>query len=138
MPSDVDRAASDDGVVASVDDDDSIRTALNSLLRSLGVRVAAFASAEDFVESAHTGDTACLIVDVRLPGISGLDLQRELVASGRRLPTIFISAHDDAPVRRQAVKGGAVAFLGKPFADQALLEAIRAALGGAADLIPTR
>lgn len=124
----MDRAPSDGRTVAVVDDDESIRAALRSLLRSFGFPVEAFPSAEEFLRCAWMTRTSCLIVDIRMPGLSGLDLQRWLIAAGYRLPTIFISAHDDPAVRRAAERGGARAFLRKPFGEETLLDAVRAAL----------
>jgi FixJ family two-component response regulator len=99
--------ASNERTVAVVDDDTSVRVAIRSLLRSLGFRVETFGSAEDVIAVAGHGDVACLIVDVRLPGMSGLDLQRHLAAAGSGTPLVFITAHDDPADRRQAVAGGA-------------------------------
>jgi FixJ family two-component response regulator len=114
------------GRVAIVDDDPSVRVALDSLLRSLDFEVLVYASAEDFL-GAPNADPSCLIVDLRLPGMSGLELQRDLVAGGRRLPTIFITAAASGPVRRAALDGGALAFLSKPVTDTALVDAVRGA-----------
>ena len=122
---------SNERTVAVVDDDASVRVAIRSLLRSLGFRVETFGSAEDVIAFAGLGDVACLIVDVRLPGMTGLDLQRHLAAAGSGTPLVFITAHDDPADRRQAVAGGALAFLRKPFSDGALIDAVRAALGRA-------
>src|SRR5262245_36398852 len=97
--------------IGVVDDDVSVRVAIRSLLRSLGLPVETFASAEDLLAYARLGDVVCLIVDVRLPGMSGLDLQRRLAARGSGPPLVFISAHDDPVDRRQALAGGALAFL---------------------------
>ena len=127
------RTALHGGIVAVVDDDESLRAAIRSLLRSLGFPVEVFASAEDFLLwRPRMRDTACVIVDVRMPGMSGLDLQRALVATGRPLPTIVISAHDDAAARQQALRAGALTFLAKPFGDNALIAAVRSAVGVAA------
>lgn len=115
--------------VAVVDDDESVRAAIRSLLRSLGMHVEVFVSAEDFLCTAAIGELGCLIVDVCMPGMSGLDLQRDLVAAGHHLPTIVVSAHDDTTARKQAVGAGALAFLRKPFAETSLLDAVRSALG---------
>ena len=119
------------GIVGIVDDDESVRMSIRSLLRSLGFTVETFGSAEDLLGSARLADVACLIVDVQLPGISGVDLQRELVAAKRELPTIFISAHDDPVARRHAITAGALAFLRKPFSEKALTDAIRSGLSRA-------
>jgi FixJ family two-component response regulator len=116
-------------IVAIVDDDESVRAALHSLLRSFGFAAAVYASAEDFLRSARIGETGCIIVDVRMPGMGGFDLHRGLLAEGLELPTIFISAHDEPAVRRRAYRSGAVAFLRKPFGERPLISAVRAALG---------
>jgi FixJ family two-component response regulator len=116
-------------VIAIIDDDESVRLALHSLLRSLGFGAAAYASAEDFLGSPRVAEMACLIADVRMPGMSGFDLQRGLVAEGFVLPTIFISALDEPAMRRRASRAGAVAFLRKPLGEQRLLSAVCTALG---------
>src|SRR5216683_4077848 len=115
-------------MVAIVDDDDLMRAALQGLLKSAGLLAQAFPSAEEFLRSGHQHDTACLITDIRMPGISGLELQAQLNADRCRIPTIFITAHGDAKMRMQALREGAVEFLSKPFDDEALLESVRAAL----------
>src|SRR6266852_1975994 len=115
-------------LVAIVDDDDSMRIALYGLLKAVGLPAQAFASAEEFLESGQQYQTACLIADIRMPGMSGLELQAKLNAERCRIPIIFITAHDDAKVRMQALRAGAVEFLAKPFNDEALLESVRAAL----------
>jgi FixJ family two-component response regulator len=115
-------------MVAIVDDDDLMRTALLGLLKSAGLPAQAFASADEFLRSGHQHDTACLITDIRMPGMSGLELQAKLNADQCRIPTIFITAHGDAKMRMQAMRAGAVEFLAKPFDDEALLESVRAAL----------
>jgi FixJ family two-component response regulator len=115
-------------MVAIVDDDDLMRTALLGLLKSVGLLAQAFASADEFLRSGHQHDTACLITDIRMPGMSGLELQAQLNANNCRIPTIFITAHGDAKMRMQAMRAGAVEFLAKPFDDEALLESVRAAL----------
>jgi FixJ family two-component response regulator len=114
--------------VAIVDDDDLMRGALQGLLKEAGLPARAFASAEDFLHSGDQRQTACLITDIRMPGMSGLDLQAELNAARCRIPIIFITAHGDATMRLQALRAGAVEFLAKPFNDEALLESVRAAL----------
>jgi FixJ family two-component response regulator len=121
----------DERVIGVVDDDESVRLAIRSLLHSLGFKVEMFASAEDLLGSARLDDIACLTIDVRLPGMSGLDLQRQLLAAKRELPMIFISAHDDPVARRQAVAAGALAFLRKPFSEKALIDAVRSGLSRA-------
>ena len=115
-------------LVAIVDDDDLMRTALLGLLESANLLAQAFASAEEFLRSGRQYDTACLIADIRMPGMSGLELQAHLNAAHLRIPTIFITAHGDVKMRMQAMRAGAVEFLAKPFDDAALLESVRAAL----------
>jgi FixJ family two-component response regulator len=115
-------------LVAVVDDDDLIRNALQGLLKAVGVTAAAFASAEEFLTSAQKQQIACLIADIRMPGMSGLELQAKLNAERCRIPIIFITAHGDEKMRMQALRAGAVEFLAKPFDDEALLKSVRAAL----------
>jgi FixJ family two-component response regulator len=115
-------------LVAVVDDDDLIRNALQGLLKAVGVTAAAFASAEEFLTSAEKQQIACLIADIRMPGMSGLELQAKLNAERCRIPIIFITAHGDEKMRMQALRAGAVEFLAKPFDDEALLKSVRAAL----------
>ena len=115
-------------LVAIVDDDDSVRGTLQELLRSAGFPSRAFESAEAFLGSGHQQETACLITDIRMPGMSGLDLQARLNAERCQIPTIFITAHGDEAMRLQAMRAGAVEFLPKPFDDELLLESVRAAL----------
>src|SRR6266850_1536945 len=117
-------------VVAIVDDDDLMRSALQGLLKAVGLPARAFASAEEFLESGQQHDTACLIADIRMSGMSGLELQATLNAERIRIPTIFITAHGDERMRMQALRAGAVEFLAKPFDNKALLESVRAALEG--------
>src|ERR1700719_4323860 len=114
--------------VAILDDDDSMRTALQGLLKSAGMPAQAFASAEEFLKSGQQHETACLIADIRMPGMSGLELQAQLNAEHCRIPIIFITAHGDTKMRMQALRAGAVEFLTKPFNDEALLESVRTAL----------
>jgi FixJ family two-component response regulator len=114
--------------VAIVDDDDLMRSALQGLLKAVGLPAQAFASAEDFLKSGQQHETACLIADIRMPGMSGLELQAKLNAEHCRIPTIFITAHGDAKMRMQALRAGAVEFMAKPFDDEVLLENVRAAL----------
>jgi FixJ family two-component response regulator len=116
-------------MVAIVDDDELIRRALQGMLKSVGLPSQAFASAEEFLDSGQQEQTACLIADIRMPGISGLELQARLNAQHYRIPTIFITAHGDTKMRMQALRAGAVEFLAKPFDDEVLLESVRAALG---------
>ena len=115
-------------VVSIVDDDDLMRSALEGLLKAVGLPARAFASAEEFLESGQQHDTACLIADIRMSGMSGLELQARLNAERLRIPTIFITAHGDERMRMQALRAGAVEFLAKPFDNKALLESVRAAL----------
>ena len=115
-------------IVFAVDDDASIREALSRLFRSIGMRAHIFASAQDFLTFKRPDAPACLVLDVRLPGSSGLDLQRELAATAPAIPIIFITGHGDIPMSVQAMKAGAVEFLTKPFRDQALLDAIHQAI----------
>ena len=115
-------------IVFAVDDDASMREALSRLFRSVGMRAQIFASAQDFLMFKRPDAPACLVLDVRLPGLSGLDLQRELAAANLEIPIIFITGHGDIPMSVQAMKAGAVEFLTKPFRDQALLDAIHLAI----------
>ena len=115
-------------LISIVDDDDSVRESLSGLIRSVGFRVMVFASAEEFLNSNHFSDTDCLILDVRMPGMNGLDLQRRLAASHMSIPVIFITAHGDEEARVRALNGGAVEYLLKPFSEDALLKAIDTAL----------
>jgi FixJ family two-component response regulator len=115
-------------VVSVVDDDGAFRSALQRLLKSAGFPVRSFTSAEDFLKSGQQRDTGCLISDIRMPGMSGLDLQAKLNADHCPIPIIFITAHSDEKMRLQAMRGGAVKFLAKPFDDAILLESVRTAL----------
>ncbi len=110
-----------------VDDDKSVRKSLKRLMKSAGLRAKTLASAEDFLNSGYQDDPGCLILDVRMPGLNGLDLQKQLTAAGSKLPIIFITAHEDERVFNAAMEVGAVAFLQKPFDDQTLLSAIHIA-----------
>jgi len=114
--------------VLVVDDDPDLRASVGRLLRSVGIESQLFASISDFLKSDPPDGPACLVLDVRLPGQSGLDLQRELAVANRELPIIFITGHGDIPMTVQAMKGGAIEFLTKPFRDQALLDAIHLGL----------
>jgi FixJ family two-component response regulator len=114
--------------VAIVDDDDSMRNALGGLLKAVGFQAKAFASAEEFLKSGQQHQTSCLIADIRMPGMSGLELQAQLNAERCRIPIIFITAHGDAKMRLQALRAGAVEFLSKPFDEEVLLESVRSAL----------
>jgi FixJ family two-component response regulator len=115
-------------VIAIVDDDAAVRVALEGLLRSAGLSARAFDSAETFIESGQQFQTGCLIADIRMPGMSGLELQAKLNSEQCRIPIVFITAHGDAQMRMQALRAGAVEFLAKPFNDEVLLETVRAAL----------
>jgi len=115
-------------VISIVDDDASVRAATRTLLRSAGYRVQTFASADDFLKSGVLDLTECVILDVRMPGIDGLELQRRLHLAGSRVPIIFITAHDDGSLRQRVMKAGAVDLLHKPFGAQALLESLQRAL----------
>src|ERR1700686_4778797 len=115
-------------LVAVVDDDELMRSALQGMLKSVGLPSQAFASAEEFLNSGQQRQTACLIADIRMPGMSGLELQAQLNAEHCRIPTIFITAHGDTKMRMQALRAGAVEFLAKPFDDRSLLESVRGAL----------
>ena len=117
-----------EAMVFVIDDDESMREALKSLIRSVGLRVETFASAQEFLESRQPNVAACLILDVRMPGLSGLDLQRDLVERNIHIPIIFITGHGDIPMSVRAMKAGAVEFLTKPFRDQDLLDAIEQAI----------
>jgi FixJ family two-component response regulator len=114
--------------VVVVDDDSAIRESLGSLLRSVGLEVKLLASVPEFLKSGHPDAPTCLVLDVRLPGRSGLDFQRELTAANIHVPIIFITGHGDIPMSVQAMKGGAIEFLTKPFRDQDLLDAIQLGL----------
>ena len=115
-------------LITIVDDDDALRNSLDDLLQSVGFRVQGFASAEAFLQAQHAPETACLILDVRLPGMHGLELQRQLVAAHWGMPIIFVTAYADDAVRARALAAGAVAFLYKPCREEDLLQAIEAAL----------
>ncbi len=117
-----------DTIVFVVDDDPSVREALQGLIQSVGLRIQTFGSAQEFLGSPRPDAPACLVLDVRMPGLSGLDLQRELVNAGVKLPIIFITGHGDIPMSVRAMKAGAVEFLTKPFRDQDLLDAVQQAI----------
>jgi FixJ family two-component response regulator len=118
----------DAAIVFVIDDDESMREALKSLIRSVGLSVETFASAHEFLQSTRPNVPACLILDVRMPGLSGLDLQRDLSEAHIHIPIIFITGHGDIPMSVRAMKAGAVEFLTKPFRDQDLLDGIQQAL----------
>ena len=117
-----------DAMVFVVDDDAPMRQSLKNLIRSVGLRVELFASAQEFLRSKRPDLPSCLVLDVRLPGLSGLDLQRRTTDAGMEIPIIFITGHGDIPMSVRAMKAGAVEFLTKPFRDQDLLDAIQQAL----------
>src|SRR3981081_647307 len=118
-----------ESIVFIIDDDPLYRRSSERLVRSVGFSVQSFESARDFLSSQRPNVPSCLILDVRLPGLSGLDLQRELVEAGVHIPIIFVTGHGDIPMSVQAMQAGAVEFLNKTFRDQALLDAIRQAIG---------
>jgi FixJ family two-component response regulator len=115
-------------VISIIDDDASIRVATQSLVRSLGFAVCTFASAADFLQSPCVNDTSCVISDVQMPGMSGVELQSLLIAQGHRVPIIFITAFHEESVRARAMKAGAIGFLSKPFSGQTLIECLDTAL----------
>jgi FixJ family two-component response regulator len=115
-------------IVFVIDDDASVRTAISSLIRSIGLRAEAFASVSQFLAHKRSSATSCLILDVRLPGVSGLEFQSELAKANTEIPIIFITGHGDIPMTVRAMKAGAVEFLTKPFRDQDLVDAIQVAL----------
>ena len=117
-----------DAIVFVVDDDEGMRQSLKNLIGSVGLQVKVFASAQEFLRSKLTDVPGCLVLDVRLPGLSGLDLQKRMAEAGIEIPIIFITGHGDIPMTVQAMKAGAVEFLTKPFRDQDLLDAIQQAL----------
>jgi FixJ family two-component response regulator len=117
-----------DAMVFIIDDDAGVRAAIQGLLKSVGLRSEAFATPDEFLRRARSQGPSCLVLDVRLPGISGLDFQRQLTEAGVQIPIIFITGHGDIPMTVKAMKSGAVEFLTKPFRDQDLLDAIQQAL----------
>jgi FixJ family two-component response regulator len=119
---------SDTQIVSIVDDDESLRRSLRNLFGSVGLRVETFASAEAFLRSIHQEQTGCLVLDLRMPGMSGFDLLRHLSSTGPRIPVVVLTAHGDDEARHRSLQAGAVAFLSKPFNGNALLDAVRAAL----------
>jgi FixJ family two-component response regulator len=115
-------------IVSIVDDDESLRRSLGNLLGSVGFRVETFAFAEAFLESLHHEQTGCLVLDLRMPGMDGLELLRHLSGMGSRIPTVILTAHGDDEARQRSLQAGAIAFLSKPFNRSALLDAVRTAL----------
>jgi FixJ family two-component response regulator len=115
-------------MISIVDDDESVREATKGLVRSLGYMATTFASAEEFLSSDRIGATSCVIADVQMPGLSGIDLQQRLVAQGLRLPVIFVTAFPDERTRRRAIEAGAVDYLSKPFSDEQIVSSLAVAL----------
>jgi FixJ family two-component response regulator len=117
-----------ENLISVVDDDESVRRTTTLLIESFGFRAAAFESAETFLKCGHLRDTSCLILDVQMPGMNGLQLQSHLAAAHCGIPIIFISAYENKDSRQRAMQAGAAAFLGKPFSDEQLLQTIRSAI----------
>ena len=111
-------------IISIIDDDDSMRCALKSLVTSLGLKAYAFASAEQFLQSPHLENTTCLITDLQMPGLDGIELQQSLLAQGRHIPIIFVTAFPEERMRARAMEAGALGFLGKPFDSSTLVELI--------------
>jgi FixJ family two-component response regulator len=122
-------------LISIVDDDESIREATKGLVRSLGYQAVTFASAEEFLQSDSVDDTSCLITDVQMPGLSGMDLQRGLIARGAKMPTIFITAFPEEGTRLRALAAGAFGYLGKPFSEESLVTCLDKALGRSGEKI---
>jgi FixJ family two-component response regulator len=120
---------SDEALIAIVDDDESVRTAMGGMVESFGYAPATFESADDFLKSGELHGASCLILDVQMPGMSGLELHGRLVAIGHRIPTIFVTAFPEARIRERALRAGGVCFLSKPFGRDDLLGCIQNALG---------
>jgi len=114
--------------ISIIDDDEFVRSSVRSLVRSLGLGAHTFASAEEFLDSPDVNDTSCVITDLQMPGLSGIELQRLLLAQGRRIPIIFVTAFPEDPIRAQAMDAGALGFLSKPFECQALVTLLDKAL----------
>jgi FixJ family two-component response regulator len=127
----------DDGMIHIIDDDESLRTAIGALLRSVGHRVELYESTGAFTDKYATGGASCILLDVRLPGVSGLDFQHRLIELGIRLPVVMMTGHGDIPMSVQAMKAGAIDFLPKPFRDQDLLDAVSVALDRDAERLGT-
>ena len=115
-------------LISIIDDDRSVREATNGLVRSLGYATAVFASAEEYLQSDHVPGTSCVITDLHMPGLSGTDLQSRLIAEGRDIPVIIVTAYSDETTRAQALDAGAIAFLSKPFSEECLIECLDKAL----------
>jgi FixJ family two-component response regulator len=116
-------------LISIIDDDESIRESTKGFVRSLGYQAATFASAEEFLRSDSVSSTSCLITDVQMPGLSGIELQRGLIAQGVQMPTIFITAFPEEETRARAMKAGALGYLSKPFSEDSLLRCLSTALG---------
>jgi FixJ family two-component response regulator len=123
-------------LISIVDDDESMRESTQELVRSLGYQAAAFASAEEFLQSDSVDSTSCLIADVQMPGLSGIDLQRWLIDRGVKMPMIFITAFPQEGTRLRAMTAGAIGYLGKPFSEESLLKCLDTALGSSDERIP--
>jgi FixJ family two-component response regulator len=123
-------------LISIVDDDEGMREATEGLIRSLGYQTATFASADEFLQSDSLGDTSCLIVDVQMPGLSGIDLHRDLIAQGIKMPTIFITAFPEEGMRDSALTAGAFGYLGKPFSEDSLLQCLSCALDNSHEKMP--
>jgi FixJ family two-component response regulator len=122
-------------LISIIDDDESMRESTKGLVRALGYQAATFASAEEFLQSDSMGNTSCLITDVQMPGLSGIDLQRGLIARGIQMPTIFITAFPEEGTRLRALTAGAVGYLGKPFSEESLVSCLDKALGRSGEKI---
>ncbi len=120
--------ASPPPLISIIDDDESVRDSIQNLVRSAGMRAESFASAEDFLDARHLDDTDCIVLDIRMPGMNGLQLQQRLTDEGYSIPIIFVTAHPDEDVRRQALEAGASAYLRKPFETDALLQSMQSIL----------
>ncbi len=128
MPSPIDKSSSEAPSIFIIDDDDGLRVGLDALFRSVGYRTHQFGSSAAFMDSGFTGNAGCLVLDVRLPGLSGLDFQEKLAAAGITMPVILMTGHGDIPMSVRGMKAGAVDFLPKPFREQDMLDAVAAAL----------
>jgi FixJ family two-component response regulator len=122
-------------LISIVDDDESIRESTKGLVRSLGYQAATFASAEEFLQSGNVNSTSCLITDVQMPGLSGIDLQRGLIAQGVQTPMIFITAFPEEETRARVMGAGALGYLSKPFSEESLLKCLDMALGNSASKV---
>jgi FixJ family two-component response regulator len=122
-------------LISIVDDDESIRESTKGLVRALGYQAATFASAEEFLQSGNVDGTCCLITDLQMPGLSGIDLQRRLIAKGIQMPTIFVTAFPEEGTRARAMTAGALGYLSKPFSEESLLKCLDAALGGSGEKV---